>query len=145
MYKKLGLVLIIAGISSPVLATPTGLNVTIYCPNDAQDTSGQNKVTNFGSFIGGMGYEVIENVVDKKPIYFKSQKIDGKNYSFDLKNYSHNSTSYKSTNGEVTCHYVSTNAYESPFDVSYKLLNGKGGVITDSFADSIKISLPIGL
>ncbi|RDI42853.1 hypothetical protein [Aquicella lusitana] len=121
-------------IPSVSLADPVGLRVEINCPT-------RNELANFGDYVAGNGYEVIQDRFNT--IYFKSSSLPTL-MPAKLDTYRSESTEYDSTSGRVTCYYNSL-AQDPRFSVAYTLTNGRGGSVISQSESNIAISLPFGL
>jgi hypothetical protein len=107
-------------VSTVTLAAPFELYVTFYCP-------AVENLSNFGDFVGGPGYERVKD--NKVSVLFRSTNAGGFPDSFS--NYSHESVTYAGSKANVTCAYTSTKNGEKRLELSYNVLNGKGGQIID--------------
>ncbi len=115
--------------------SPTSHNVVFTCPE-------VNAVSHFGDYLAAYGYEWIMG--NSVPVYFKSIAWPA-GVPNDLSSYSSTGTSYNSITAYVNCSYTSNDVNNSPFDLSYYVTNGKGGLITGQNSNSINLQLPVGL
>jgi hypothetical protein len=63
----------------------------------------------------------------------------------DLNYYQNHGAAYSSSSGMVSCHFTSSNSTYTPLDLSYTMMNGKGGLVKSVTNNSIIIVLPVGL
>lgn len=122
------------------LAVTPNTDIVFTCPTVATD------LINFGSKIIGHGTEVVGNNTTSSPIQFAGKIRAQQNIPANLfaGNYTSSGTSYSPSNGTVSCSYTSSNGFD-PFNVSHKLVNGKGGAVKTSSANSISVTIPVGL
>ncbi len=102
-----------------------------------------DRLTNFGTYISGMGKEDLDHSQKTRPIFAGPTTSD---IPSDLTTggYSNLGTLYFPSSGRVQCNYVSNMGYDS-FHVSYDIVQGKGGFVMKSENTKITIILPIGL
>lgn len=125
--------------SSVALADPNPYAFDIQCPV-AQNSS--DMLSNYGDFIAGYGKKSVNNESESQ-IYFKS-KSSVKGIPAQLDHYDNQGVKYNSTTGDVTCSYASNDG-ETSFEVTYTLINGKGGRADMISNNKIHIVIPFGL
>lgn len=123
-------------LASPLaLAAPITHTVDFVCP-------AASSLANFGNYIAGFGSEILSRSTTNI-IYFQSR--DGiQDVPSSFVNYSNAATSYDGPSGSVMCKYLSTNASERSFDISYTITNGKGGRIITQTNNTIRVLFLVG-
>ena len=107
------------------------------CPNASGGTPSE-RLTNYGSYIRGMGEENFES--NKILVLFHG--VPGAGVPLDLSagGYSHAGAQYNPSTGSITCLYTSNTGY-TPFNVSYQAQNIQNGWIVK--ADNSKITIQV--
>jgi len=126
-------------IFSPVaIASSNQLTVEFICPFN-------NVLSHYEQTIIGDGTETV---------YTAPTQISHPTFSYtehtsdvipsDLLQYQNHGVSYNSNSGSVSCHFDSYDSKYTPVDLSYTMMNGKGGLVKSSSNNSIVIVLPVG-
>jgi len=144
MKKSLILIAALAGLAGTqaALAVPGNISVRMDCPDIANH--GNERVTNFGTYLAGPGIERVGTGASTFPIW-SGLIQSGQNIPVDLVAalYHNDGTSYDPNSGIVTCKYASSLAFSS-FNLTYKLNNGLGGIVTKSSSEEINLMLMVG-
>jgi hypothetical protein len=122
-------------------ATPGDVSIRVDCPTIA--AKGNYIVTNYGTYLSGVGIEHMANKVLYPVISGIIQA--GANIPSDLvtSGYSNAGTSYDANSGMVTCSYASSLGF-SAFNLAYQLNNAFGGIVTYSSSEEIKLKIMVG-
>lgn len=99
-------------------------------------------VANFSDYVAGYGSEAI--LGHTHPIYFRTV-LWPSGVPSNLSSYTNSGTNYDSTTALVYCHYSSNADTEQPFDLTYYVTNGRGGLIQSQTNNAISVLLPLGL
>lgn len=141
---KLVSVAIISGLSTSIaIAAGHVVKITMDCPDISNKT--KDKLTNYGTFIAGLGTERVNGDTATHPL-FQGPIVQGANIPVDLKaaGYDGDSVTYNPVNGAVVCNFKSNKGFD-PFSVSYVMKNALGGSVTGSGDEQIHIKIPVGL
>jgi len=119
------------------------VKITVDCPDIA--TKGDERVTNYGTYLAGKGFEKVNSGVATQPL-FQGATVPGANIPTDLvtNGYNNSGVSYNPTNAAVTCYYKSSMGFD-PFSLSYLMTNALNGTVVSSSTEEIHIKLPVGL
>lgn len=117
--------------------------ITMNCPNVSNHT--QDKLTNYGTYIAGLGTERVNSGAPSYPL-FQGPIVATANIPVDLKaaGYDGSGVSYNPVNGSITCYFESYLGFD-PFSISYFMQNARGGTTISSGYEEIKIRFPVGL
>ncbi len=141
------LALVLGTIGIAAAQAPHETEMRFECPNASGGTASE-RLTNYGSYIAGMGELNVNGVKVSLPVY---KGIPGAGVPLNLGCYDHAGTLYNSKTGRVTCLYThnklpsDASAVKPPFNVSYVATNAKGGFITKSSNSKITIVVGQGL
>jgi len=137
MVLGLSLLTTLAGMSFASAAPVHSTTFRFECPN-ASSGKPSERLTNYGTYISGMGEENVNGAKKSHPIF---RGIPGALVPLDLSTggYVHAGTLFNEKTGRVTCLFTSTTGSEN-FNVSYVAENLIGGVIvkTDNSAITLK-------
>lgn len=126
-----------AAISMPAMAASDLDTFRFECPNASGGTPSE-RLTNYGSYIRGMGEE--NNGPHKiKPI-FAGVPSAGVPLNLSTGGYSHAGAQYNPSTGRITCLYTSSIGKDA-FNVSYVAENIKNGWVLK--ADNTKITIRV--
>jgi hypothetical protein len=114
-------------------ANPIERNYSLVCPSA---TGAENVIGHYGNRVAGNGLETVDNNAPRQ-IWFESRILPA--YVPDsFTNYANSSVQY-SSDGMVTCNYMSSNADEPSIAVQYQLTNVAGAAITRQTNNSISL------
>lgn len=130
-------------IATSAMAVPGNTSIRLDCPGIA--AHGVEIVTNYGTYLSGPGLERVGSNTATFPL-FSGLIQAGLNVPLDLvtAGYANAGTSYDNGSGVVTCSYASALGF-SPFNLTYTLSNGIGGIVTKSGTEEINLMLQVGL
>lgn len=142
MTKLLSVAIITSCSASLALAQGHIVKITVDCPDIG--SKGTEIVTNYGSYLAGMGIEKVNSDAPTYPL-FQSPMIMGLNIPSNLaaNGYFNDGVSYNALNGAVVCKYASSMGFDG-FYLSTMLQNAKGGTVASSGSEEIHLKIPVG-
>ena len=121
--------------NTTTLAYPIRTHAIFTCPC-------ANELYILDNYIVGLGSELILH--QSNPVNFKTS-IPQTGSLGNFINYKVNGINYDSTTGQLSCDYISNNPTEQPFELTYYMMNGNGGIVQAKSMNTISILLFIGL
>jgi hypothetical protein len=138
MKKSIIALIALSGfVALPAIAAGDLNTFRFECPN-ASGGSPTERLTNYGSYISGMGEENVDS--NKTLPLFSGIPSAGVPLDLSKGGYGHAGTQYNPSTGRVTCLFTSTQGKDA-FNVSYVADNIKNGWVVK--ADNSKITIKV--
>ena len=126
---------ILSLVTTTAVAYPVNNEGDFTCPDISV-------VANFGDYIAGFGTEAMLSQLNH--IYFQTTQWPA-GVPNSVTGYANSGTGYDSVTARVTCSYASADPAHLPFDLSYYVTNGRGGLVVAQTNNSINVVFPVGL